>query len=686
MIDFGDAPSQKGERFQVAEVQEDPLEAFRQALGGHGLQPGSIEPSGALVRFDVDTKGDKAGWYAFHIDGIAAGSFGNWKTGLKETWCSRDTRTLSDEESAKNRQFLERVKVQRAEQKRADHAKVKRLAQLIWDRAEDAVTHPYLARKKVPSHFLRVSRGKLIVPVLNEAGEIVNLQRIFPVKPADGKTDKLFLSKGQKQGCFFTIGGGESVYICEGYATGASIHAATGGTVIVAFDAGNLEAVARATRKNWLEARITICADNDRFTPGNPGITFGTRAAKAISARIVWPVFDGSDGSDGSDFNDLAVLSGLDAVTSQIGSGTSSKGKLLPLTASASLVKGRLLARPAPLDFIFKFNDQGFLPRGVLGVLTATGGVGKTFLLLSLAFAGATGSWFGPIHAPKPLKTLVIVGEDTQDELDRRLWDIGRGQFPDNLHAASVYGEAGPFMRLEGGHPVLADSWYWLDETLANHAGIDLLIFDPKSRFYGLDENSAEHATQWIQCLETLAKKHSVTILFSHHTSKDRSAVVGQNASRGSSAIVDGCRWQAGMARMDEKQAARLGVENARDYVILDVPKSNYAADIPAAIIFKRGERGVLEYVEPGLDQTKKLAAALLDLLRRDTEVYTKNELTNEPKGVGITRDMKEIFPGFKRSADMARAVDHLINTKAAAFEDVGSGRTARQIINVLGF
>lgn len=660
MIDLSLAPSQRSERYHPPEKPTDPVEAFRSVLGDHGLNVGSIDTNGNLVRIDVDKKGDKAGWYVFYLGDISAGAFGNWRTDLKEIWCSKDRREMTDAESANYTQMAAEAKRQREALKLELQVAAKIRAKEIWESADPVFVHPYLTKKGVQSHGLKQSRGSLIVPVKDADGDIHSLQFI------KSNGEKKFLFGGRIEGCSFTITGNDQFSICEGYATGATINQATGATVICAFNAGNLESVSKIVRSKLPNHSITICADNDRFTAGNPGITKATRAAKSISAKMVFPVFDGLDGADDperrlSDFNDLAAVGGIDLVIAQA-KAPAQRGRLLPLTETGSRVSGRLRARPEPLDFIFRYNDQGLIPRGVIGVLTATGGTGKTFFLLSLAMAGASGCNFGPINAPRPLKTLIIVGEDTQDELDRRLWDIGRGQFPEILHAASVYGEVGPLMRLEGSSPVLADTWYWLDETLANHEGIDLLIIDPKSRFYGLDENNSEHATQWVQSLEVLSKKYGVTILFSHHTSKDTAGTISQNMSRGSSAIVDGCRWQGGLVRMDDAMAGRLGIDKARDYILFDAPKSNYAADLPKAICFKRSESGVLEYCEPGAEIRQEMADALLEMLTNDTTRYSKRDLVKQPVGLGVARDMKDKFPGFKRRVDMARIVEKLVS------------------------
>lgn len=664
MIDLSLAPCQKAERYRPDTAPSDPAEAFRATIANHGLVVDHIDTSGSLVRVDIDKPGDKAGWYVFHLGEVSAGAFGNWRTDLNEKWCSKDRREMSDAESAEYARFAATSKAQREALKVELHAAARAKAIEIWESAQETIGHEYLTKKGVPSHGLKQSRGALVVPLRDEKGELHNLQFI----KVDGEKKKRFLFGGRIEGLSFIIPGSNEFAVCEGYATGATVHQATGATVVCAMNRVNLLPVAKVLRAACPHAQVTIFADNDRFTPGNPGLADATKAAKSISAKLVFPVFDGLPGADDAelkltDFNDLAATGGLDLVRQQIAQ-PMQKGRLLPLTAASSIVAGRLRARPAPLDFIFRFNEQGLIPRGVVGVLTATGGTGKTFFLLSMAMAGASGGNFGPINAPKPLTTLVIVGEDSQDELDRRLWDIGRGKFPDKLHAASVYGEIGPLMRMEGANPVLADAWYWLDDTIANHPGLDLLILDPKSRFYGLNENDSEHATQWIQCLETLSKKYGVTILFSHHTSKDTAGVISQNMSRGSSAIVDGCRWQAGLVRMDAKTAERFCIDNPRDYVLFDAPKSNYAADLPAAICFKRGECGVLEYCEPGCEIRNEMAEALLEMLTNDTTKYSRRDLIDQVTGRDVARDMKAKFPGFVRSKDMKNTIDHLMKTK----------------------
>ncbi len=163
--------------------------------------------------------------------------------------------------------------------------------------------------------------GRLIVPVLNQTGKIQSLQFILPEKAAEG-TDKFFLRGGKTSGGFFSIPAKNGtkdgpLLIAEGYATGASLHLATGYAVLIAFNAGNLEAVARTARARYPDREILLCADNDcetvkpDGTPWNPGKEAASRAAQAVGGKLaVCPAHEGK----AKDFNDLHRLRSLEAV------------------------------------------------------------------------------------------------------------------------------------------------------------------------------------------------------------------------------------------------------------------------------------------------------------------------------------------------------------------------------------
>lgn len=140
--------------------------------------------------------------------------------------------------------------------------------------------------------------SSLVIPLINESAELVNVQLIRD----DGT--KRYLAGGQKAGAFHRIDGGELVAVVEGYATGLSVHLATGGTVYCAMDAGNLLAVAQIARRQHPDARILLCGDNDAHTQGNPGKTKAEQAAAAIGGLVALPSVAG-------DWNDYHQAHGL---------------------------------------------------------------------------------------------------------------------------------------------------------------------------------------------------------------------------------------------------------------------------------------------------------------------------------------------------------------------------------------
>lgn len=214
----------------------------------------------------------------------------------------------------------ERLRMLRQQQEAADreagHAAAADHAAAQWAEASESGASPYLARKGVQGHGVRFAAGGwLLVPLRDASGKLWNLQRIAPTKPASG-SDKLFLKGGRKSGLWHLVGdlpaaddaGPAVLLIAEGYATAATLHEATGHPVAVAFDAGNLQHVARALRQQYPAALLVVCGDDDRDTErnggNNPGRTKATAAAKAVRGLAVFP--DGLP-EGGSDFNDLAT-------------------------------------------------------------------------------------------------------------------------------------------------------------------------------------------------------------------------------------------------------------------------------------------------------------------------------------------------------------------------------------------
>ncbi|MDA8482646.1 toprim domain-containing protein [Pseudomonas resinovorans] len=282
----------------------EPAIRFREALQAvYGPLDWLPLASGTIQRFHVpgDRVGTHNGWYVLFADKVAAGAFGSWKTGQAHHWSSGGE--LSAVEVEQMRQRIEHAKRQREAEQHQRQQQAAKLARRWWDNARRAdPAHSYLARKHVRRHGLRQRGGELLVP-LYLGGELANLQRIA----LDGS--KRFLWGGRITGCSSPLGNiapGGRLYVCEGWATGASLHESTGHPVACAMNAGNLKAVALVLRAKYgAGVELVIAGDDDRQSEGNPGRTAANAAAVAAGALVVFPDWPSDAPATLSDFNDL---------------------------------------------------------------------------------------------------------------------------------------------------------------------------------------------------------------------------------------------------------------------------------------------------------------------------------------------------------------------------------------------
>ena len=221
------------------------------------------------------------------------------------------------------------------------HRIARRAAQAQWEHAGPAdPDQAYLRRKGVQPFGIRMDIGAtLIIPLIDLDGTIHSIQRIYE----DGT--KRFLSGGAKADHFALIGGplesAPPILLCEGWATGATAHAATDLPVVAAMDAGNLVRVAPLIQARFPDTTLVILADND-LKPDrdpNPGVAAATAAALATQALLAIPSLPG-------DFNDLAAACGIDAVRDEIWAAA----PLAPLTPTYPLAILDLTSIRATLD------------------------------------------------------------------------------------------------------------------------------------------------------------------------------------------------------------------------------------------------------------------------------------------------------------------------------------------------
>ena len=259
------------------------LTEFLSAIRNAGLEaPDVIVDDGHLHRFASNAnRHDKAGWYVFHSDGIPAGAFGDWRTGVSESWRADLGRPLSSAEECAHRVKIDAMRRLREEEELRGHADAATQASAIWEAAETAGDeHPYLQAKSVKAHGLRIYRGDLTI-----AGMVCDGALIVPMKIGEAlhslqfiasNGEKRFLPGGRIKGTHYSIGASEEALkrsgvlcIAEGYATAASIHEATGYGIFAAFNAGNLEPVALTMvllRDKYPQVRFLVCSDDDAWT------------------------------------------------------------------------------------------------------------------------------------------------------------------------------------------------------------------------------------------------------------------------------------------------------------------------------------------------------------------------------------------------------------------------------------
>ena len=393
-----------------------PIEQFRDAIKSAGLIPPEIiEPDGKLHRFASNGKhGDDAGWYALHGDGIPAGSFGDWRSGQLQTWRADIGRKLTPAEDATHLAKVEAMRRERDAESARGRAEAATKAVSIWAEAKaPAASHSYLTRKGIKASGARLHGDALVIP-MRDGGEIHSLQFIGP----DG--GKRFLTSGRVTGCYFSIGnpkGAAALCIAEGFATGATIHEATGYPVAVAFNAGNLGAVAKTLRGKFPDLPLILCGDFDKSGTGQKA---ATEAAQAVGGRVALPDFTPDElGTENppSDFNDLVQLKGAEAVKQSIaGARATDKRAHQPEQASApagdyassvELLRGSDV-KPEAVTWLW----PGWMAAGKMHVLGGAPGTGKTTISMALAATVTTaGSW--PDGSRSPVGNVVIwSGED----------------------------------------------------------------------------------------------------------------------------------------------------------------------------------------------------------------------------------------------------------------------------------
>ena len=602
MLDFNNAEQQTvPSKHTTIELPPDPVDAFLDKLADHGLHPESIRQDGKIDRFrvDGDAAGKESGWYVFFSGDICGGAFGDWRTGEGGNWCSKSKSDQTPEEQRAWARMRAEADHARREAETKNHLATAEKANRIFNAAPVMVgnDNPYLQKKGVQSHGLRVSNdGNLMVPMIDESRNLWNVETI----PKDGGAKK-GLYQGRRVGLFFEIPGqpgNDTLYICEGYSTGASIHEATGAGVVCSFNAGNLPNIVPIAKRLYPAHKIAIAGDDDQW-PGadgkikNSGRTKSTKAAQENGLSVVFPQFtpeqikawreqNGETIKGPTDFNDLAVLAGVRAVADQLTADKGSENEFQPKTISLDFDPEKIPAR----DWVV----QNSLLRGHLSVLVGPGGVSKsTYTLLELILIAAKGARSTTDLIGQVMyrgNVLLINNEDDESEIKRRIAGImiEYGITPKDLNERFFY-ESG-----YGAKRLVADET--IDGAVVRTPFVDELVkyitdhnicvatIDPFVSTHRSNENDNSKIDDVTQVYKEISAKTGCTQRLVHHTRKGagREGATIED-SRGGKALSDGCRVGEILLPLSKNEQDFYGLsdDEARSIVRMDSGKANYS-------------------------------------------------------------------------------------------------------------
>ena len=576
-------------------------------MEGDGLVVGSsVDMSGSLVRVPVkatstvrpDKGTEKSGWYFIYDNGNGNffAQYGNWRTGDTHKFSSVSFDDYDPQEQIKIRQEIEKLQEQEKARRKENQDEVATQCEKRYNSFdEDPTDHMYLKNKKIKAYGIKAFRDKIVVPAYDTRDpghKITTLQYIDP------KGSKRFTSGGLVKGSIFNIGFNlneisnlKKIFVCEGYATAASIYLATGLPVICVFSANFcLEALTNLRRST--NAEFILALDNDKTGVGQEQTEKIIAAVHNCRSKIPEQV--------GLDYNDVHVEQGIEEVRRQL------------LISSFNLKQYSIRSldnNPPKREWIV----ENIIESGKNGVLASIGGVGKSFSVLSLAKSISSGSGFFMGHAiSKKGNVLVISAEDTIDEIHRRLAIID----PEGHRFNSVY-DVYVMSVSEMGRPItlikndnanglhITKQAYDLMDSMETIPNLEMVIFDPIQAFLGAETNSNEVGQLYSQYCQMIATKFNTGVLSVHHMSKQGlvstdDSMTARQSIRGASSIIDSSRYCIAFFLCDEDTAQEVCMKQGIPYnrlavIRAAVVKANSEADMQIKTMVRRN--GVLEVV-----------------------------------------------------------------------------------------
>jgi len=495
----------------------DYISDFRKTMANAGLShPGEIVDDGKIHRFNSGDEQGNTCWYVlYRPDPIPAGAFGCWRRNISEKWHDKKVASETSKEDYKSLQkkFADADAKRDTDERERHERKSKEINALISKLKPASKDHLYLQSKKVSScgQLMDDGEGSLMMPLTDINGKVWTYQTI------DAFGDKLFAPGGRIKGCMFIMGDMAEgpIIICEGYATGASIHEATGWPVVCAMNCGNLKPVAISVRGKYQDRTIVIAADDDRKTPGNPGLTKAKEAAETIRGIIAVPDLSMLD--TGSDFNDLACHSGVQSIKSYL-------FDLLGVGMGSRISIKELLTFVPGEDAECVIGDR-FLCRGGSCAIVAETSAGKSALSRQMAICWALGLDFFGIKPKKPLRSVIIQAENDIGDESEMFQGILTGlnlvdpENPEQNNQLVKVLEKNLIIIRDQTHIGANFSTY--ARKLVDMYQPDMVWVDPMLSFFGDDINDQKAMSNFLRAeLNPISEQTGIIWMILHHTGK----------------------------------------------------------------------------------------------------------------------------------------------------------------------
>ena len=261
------------------------LEPILSSMAGSGFQPPNdvMIDDGKLRRFKrTPSESGKDSWIVLHRFNDRQGGvshvavWGDWHD-CGEVHKYSTLSGGSSEDRALIRKQIEKAQAKAQEDEERDRAELRAHCLEYLPTLGHEITE--YAKVKRLTTVPCSDNGNTIIPVTD--GVITHGYQI--IQPDGSKRFKLHTAK---KGNYYAIGKPTPrIWVCEGWATGQTVHDATGEFVIVCFDAGNVESVVSRIRPQYPRSEFFLAGDNDE-------------AGRKINLTGYFPETPGNDWND----------------------------------------------------------------------------------------------------------------------------------------------------------------------------------------------------------------------------------------------------------------------------------------------------------------------------------------------------------------------------------------------------